>query len=448
MNKRPNRTDADLPSQGVIRDSEPSFASKDILLLNDEYLVINKPAKIRMDGAFNHTVEKLICKWLPSLVTTNLKWIHQLDYATSGVLCIGLTRPAAARASLAFAERLTRKQYLAVVRGHINPMKYRASPSSSSSSSYVRLSDDPSSKKTKTAPTIPSDSSLRCKRWQDEAKSTNLSVCYAKFLELLATQQSSGAGAALLDLSILSKRSLAEFEKSAKLRKQLRKALKAYGIHHDFVLPPAEEFSGDGERNDDDDDVITAAAVLDPVAQDNDEDDFSDSIYRLADDDYNSDDVLTATTGTTSTDSLLMVTVPVAEAENDFRCYASRRHGKPCETTLRVLEYASYKGAPVTKVLLLPKTGRRHQLRVHCLALGHPILGDYTYGHEPELEDSTCARMYLHAWKLHVPLTTPAQVKKRKQGLIIADDGLPPTVLVDVCTNDPFTIENGILLDS
>jgi hypothetical protein len=30
-------------------------------------------------------------------------------------------------------------------------------------------------------------------------------------------------------------------------------------------------------------------------------------------------------------------------------------------------------GHPVTKVLLMPLTGRRHQLRVHCLCLGHPI---------------------------------------------------------------------------
>ena len=56
--------------------------------------------------------------------------------------------------------------------------------------------------------------------------------------------------------------------------------------------------------------------------------------------------------------------------------------------------------------------------------------------------------MFLHAWKLYVPLTTPTQVKKRKQGLAVTDEELLPSVLVDVCTSDPFTIENGILLDS
>ena len=391
LNKRPNRTEADLPTQGVVRDHEPFLASTDILLHNEEYLVINKPANLRMDGAFEHTVEKLVCKWLPSLVTTSLKWVHQLDYATSGVLCIGLSRPAAARASLAFAERLTRKQYLAVVRGHIDPLKWKSqtvstSSSSSSSSSYVCPLDHPTTKKTKTAPITPSDNALRSKRRQDEAKLTNLSVCYAKFVDLLATQQSAGAGestGSVLDLSILAKRSLEEFEKSAKLRKQLRKALKAYGIHHDFVLPPAEQDVRGGDDDDHKDDDENRPATLDPAHDSND--DFSDSIYCLAaDDDCGSDDAWTGAGGherlTPAVDTLLMVKVPVAEAENDFRCYASRRHGKPCETTLRVLQYASYKGLPVTKVLLQPKTGRRHQLRVHCLALGHPILGDYTYG--------------------------------------------------------------------
>ncbi len=35
---------------------------------------------------------------------------------------------------------------------------------------------------------------------------------------------------------------------------------------------------------------------------------------------------------------------------------------------------------PVTRVALKPITGRTHQLRVHCAALGHPIVGDPAYG--------------------------------------------------------------------
>ena len=35
---------------------------------------------------------------------------------------------------------------------------------------------------------------------------------------------------------------------------------------------------------------------------------------------------------------------------------------------------------PVTRIKLTPITGRTHQLRVHCAAIGHPIVGDPTYG--------------------------------------------------------------------
>lgn len=49
--------------------------------------------------------------------------------------------------------------------------------------------------------------------------------------------------------------------------------------------------------------------------------------------------------------------------------------GKPAVTDWRVLRYEG----DTTRVRLLPRTGRSHQLRVHCLALGHPILGDPFY---------------------------------------------------------------------
>jgi tRNA pseudouridine32 synthase/23S rRNA pseudouridine746 synthase len=48
-----------------------------------------------------------------------------------------------------------------------------------------------------------------------------------------------------------------------------------------------------------------------------------------------------------------------------------------------------------TRVRLLPKTGRSHQLRVHMLSIGHPILGDNLYAHPAAL--AAAHRLQLHA---------------------------------------------------
>ena len=67
--------------------------------------------------------------------------------------------------------------------------------------------------------------------------------------------------------------------------------------------------------------------------------------------------------------------------------------GKPSLTEYRVLRA----GEDESRVRLLPRTGRTHQLRVHMLALGHPILGDPLYAPEGGF-----SRMMLHAEELRI----------------------------------------------
>ncbi|MFN9945042.1 MAG: RluA family pseudouridine synthase, partial [bacterium] len=50
-------------------------------------------------------------------------------------------------------------------------------------------------------------------------------------------------------------------------------------------------------------------------------------------------------------------------------------HGRPAVTDWRVLR----RGSGETRLRLMPRTGRSHQLRVHMATLGHPILGDPFY---------------------------------------------------------------------
>lgn len=56
------------------------------------------------------------------------------------------------------------------------------------------------------------------------------------------------------------------------------------------------------------------------------------------------------------------------------------KNPKPSTTHFRILSHESWFGHEVTRVELTPITGRTHQLRVHCAAVGHPILGDSAYG--------------------------------------------------------------------
>jgi 23S rRNA pseudouridine1911/1915/1917 synthase len=56
-----------------------------------------------------------------------------------------------------------------------------------------------------------------------------------------------------------------------------------------------------------------------------------------------------------------------------------------------------------TYLELRPKTGRTHQIRIHCAHRGHPVCGDRLYGQRPY----ACKRMLLHAasLKLKHPVT-------------------------------------------
>ena len=70
-----------------------------------------------------------------------------------------------------------------------------------------------------------------------------------------------------------------------------------------------------------------------------------------------------------------------------------REHGKPSLTRYRVL--VRDEAAHTTRLELEPVTGRAHQLRLHLLSLGHPILGDALYA-PPEVQ-SRASRLLLHA---------------------------------------------------
>jgi 23S rRNA pseudouridine955/2504/2580 synthase len=74
--------------------------------------------------------------------------------------------------------------------------------------------------------------------------------------------------------------------------------------------------------------------------------------------------------------------------------------GQPARTRYRVIERAGNRAAWVE---LQPLTGRTHQLRVHMLAIGHPIVGDGKYGGQDAfLTGAISRKLHLHARRLRI----------------------------------------------
>ena len=87
------------------------------------------------------------------------------------------------------------------------------------------------------------------------------------------------------------------------------------------------------------------------------------------------------------------------ELANGERRVRVARDGKPSQTLWQVAE--RFKQG--TLVNASPLTGRTHQIRVHGLFIGHPLVGDDKYGHDVQWQGATPKRLCLHASKLEIP---------------------------------------------
>jgi 23S rRNA pseudouridine955/2504/2580 synthase len=115
--------------------------------------------------------------------------------------------------------------------------------------------------------------------------------------------------------------------------------------------------------------------------------------------------------------------------------------GKPAVTYYQVVDSA---GERVSWLALLPVTGRTHQLRVHCAAIGTPILGDRKYGNADAQRSGMpdLPGLHLHARELAVPHPTsgilhvkapvPPHMRQSWEFFGFAGDAKDPFVGLDV----------------
>jgi 23S rRNA-/tRNA-specific pseudouridylate synthase len=548
---KPNRNQVDVSTTSFAQNSifrceynSLSDYKPQILFLNKNYCVVNKPYDVRIDGEFDITVEKLVSQWLDRN-SKDLKWIHQLDYATSGVLCIGLNRQATAIAQTAFENRLTEKSYLAVLQGHL---KYEDWPEYNEpfikenfidffhkSRNKRKLKE--LKKKMKEEQTYQTGSSstgeimdssrqasvekghLLGNDWQDEIMKYNVQLCYDAFQNLLKDDNYRKKLTSNPDYQKLEKISLNDYCISSKNRKLLRKAVQSCDIHlslmestskayeewkqtcneSDIQVKDEEKFEGKEEKGKE------KGVVPDELLSSISEASFShtDDYLEQRCEFYRSNQHSVTSKGSSpfiyrykdplnsNHKECLLIRIPLTENENDFRMEPSDpteltlpiedRKGKDCATELIILDNTCYyHNQPVTKVLLKPLTGRRHQLRIHTLCLGYPIVGDYTYNSyyrrllydtyhsfvnnseqgkdnrsneeerskiiQENMESIVCERMMLHAYSLQIPLPPRDSIKCFDE---FYDESSSDTnekkYLIDVTSPDPFPLENSII---
>jgi Pseudouridylate synthases, 23S RNA-specific len=404
--------------------------SESILHECGDFIALDKPPDLRMDGTYRATVHKLSTYWYPSpllqqqsnlleaveclhrhnyLKDNELRPIHQLDYPTSGVLLIGRNKRATAIASESFVKRTARKTYLAIVHGHMDVLQkdlpcfnnWRLKNAlSQSEHNYKKVKDPKYAKKGDTFPGfVPAHTAFikwqsamkeksKCKELGSSPKAEAINAMKMRRLEM-KTKKGNVLEPKDFDQVIERSMSLSQEETNIlmelkwkevtvlnstwkeafeSLAREYNRVLK---IKHDSILyPPLDElprlFRIKGEEEQQDAFYINAACAQIKER------------YKM----------LLLPESLVDDPSLIATKDQIQTL--DF---------KPALTKCTILQRGYLQGNPVTKVSLSPLTGRRHQLRLHMVVAGSPIVGDKAYENKTDRRD-ICPRMCLHAHKL------------------------------------------------
>ena len=394
-----------------------------ILHESDDYVVMNKPADLRMDGEYPSSVHKLITYWYPPPSLQNhpnllehistlhrhsetpdkkvqVRPCHQLDYATSGVLLMARNTPAASHASTMFEQRKVQKMYLAVLHGHLQIPKDRQTLPASTVTQYLHQQEDQHKRR------------QHKKRRPSKANSFQGSIPPSSFLHIWTGRYARKTGTGKRKRERLGEEEWDQVDKSLNLSKEecaklsktpwkvvkqdevMRNALKrATDCYNQFLKAIIEKERSQEEEEKGQDDTIQELPELFCV-----EGEDPNAFYIYLSMAQVDDDFAMRIPDTTKN-------APACIPSGD----AQKLNFKVALTQCTILNHATLNSQPVTKVQLKPRTGRRHQLRVHTAFLGHSIVGDHTYENDEQKKSNLSPRMCLHAHELGFPLQSHSE---------------------------------------
>ena len=394
-------------------------------------------------GSFNTTLAEQISKLAKhsDLPDNALRPCHQLDFATSGCLLVARTRKAASVACRAFQERTTSKEYVAVVCGHVGESisgeigaAMPVLPKSALSGWSDGTTEKAYRKKRGNAHKgtfegfMPVHSIFG--KWKTNVIKRNRSEGLASMHsanndnELRRKRSRTDAGpeslAADSEFELLQPQPPLSADEEAKLLamkwKEVKKEGKYVQVFQDMAKIYNEKKLKEKEKQ-----IASKGKEVGGIATTASHTSTLPIVFRIEGED----------------DNAFYIHAPLCEVSGHFRVYLdessipsahpfkdyysstpddARKHSldfKPSLTRCVVLWKGTYKGKPVSKVLLQPRTGRRHQLRLHLALLNSPIVGDLTYVPTEDvrkarpnagLDVPDCHRMCLHAHKLSLPL--------------------------------------------
>lgn len=377
-NANANDTNSETATEHSATNDIPSTVAtallpKSVLHQCKNFLCFNKPFDVRMNGEFDITVEKMTRSYIASTLgmgSASIHCVHRLDYATSGILCVALNKKAAQVASKVFELRLASKKYTALVYGHIN------------------VNDVPFSKIHKDLPPLPL-TLAECRRAVPPCRTVH--CFYGHHRRSTKEKMARAEVLSRVEKVLLSTRSFKEFQIACKTDDLVSTTDPASPA---LIKSSAKKAKAEYE-----------ATIRRRYIEGN----------RLQNTTWCTD----PDTGTQKKCPVMCIDVGIAQPEDrrafrmlvpkDVPATADKGTFSPkwraARTLMRVQALGFYKGRPVTRVLLEPRSGRRHQLRLHMAFLNHPIVGDVTYCADTPYK--SCAekeeRMMLHALSLHLP---------------------------------------------